>query len=149
MDNMTNKEYQEYVKKKIPKPPYLKNAVRAFLTGGIICLVGQIIRNMLFSFGLNENQVVTGTAIILVFIGALLTGLGVYDKIGKFGGAGAVIPITGFANSIVSTAMEYKREGYIFGVASKMFTIAGPVLVYGIGGSIIVGLLYIIFSSGR
>lgn len=149
MDNMTNKEYQEYVKKKIPKPPYLKNAVRAFLTGGIICLVGQIIRNMLFSFGLNENQVVTGTAIILVFIGALLTGLGVYDKIGKFGGAGAVIPITGFANSIVSTAMEYKREGYIFGVASKMFTIAGPVLVYGIGGSIVVGLLYIIFSSGR
>jgi stage V sporulation protein AC len=149
MDNMTNKEYQEYVKKKIPKPPYLRNAIRAFLTGGIICLVGQIIRNMLFSFGLNENQVVTGTAIILVFIGSLLTGLGVYDKIGKFGGAGAVIPITGFANSIVSTAMEYKREGYIFGVASKMFTIAGPVLVYGIGGSIIVGLLYIIFSSGR
>jgi stage V sporulation protein AC len=149
MDNMTNKEYQEYVKKKIPKPPYLKNAVRAFLTGGIICLVGQIIRNMLFNFGLNENQVVTGTAIILVFIGSLLTGLGVYDKIGKFGGAGAVIPITGFANSIVSTAMEYKREGYIFGVASKMFTIAGPVLVYGIGGSIVVGLLYIIFSSGR
>lgn len=149
MDNMTNKEYQEYVKKKIPKPPYLRNAIRAFLTGGIICLIGQIIRNMLFSFGLNENQVVTGTAIILVFIGSLLTGLGVYDKIGKFGGAGAVIPITGFANSIVSTAMEYKREGYIFGVASKMFTIAGPVLVYGIGGSIIVGLLYIIFSSGR
>ncbi|MFS8541431.1 MAG: stage V sporulation protein AC [Tissierellales bacterium] len=149
MDNMTNKEYQEYVKKKIPKPPYLRNAIRAFLTGGIICLIGQIIRNMLFSFGLNENQVVTGTAIILVFIGSLLTGLGVYDKIGKFGGAGAVIPITGFANSIVSTAMEYKREGYIFGVASKMFTIAGPVLVYGIGGSIVVGLLYIIFSSGR
>lgn len=149
MDNMTNKEYQEYVKKKIPKPPYLRNAIRAFLTGGIICLIGQIIRNMLFSFGLNENQVVTGTAIILVFIGSLLTGLGVYDKIGKFGGAGAVIPITGFANSIVSTAMEYKREGYVFGVASKMFTIAGPVLVYGIGGSIVVGLLYIIFSSGR
>jgi len=149
MDNITNKEYQEYVKKKIPKPPYLKNAIRAFLTGGIICLVGQIIRNMLFSFGLNENQVVSGTAIILVFIGSFLTGLGIYDKIGKFGGAGAVIPITGFANSIVSTAMEYKREGYIFGVASKMFTIAGPVLVFGIGGSIVVGLLYIIFSSGR
>ena len=149
MDNITNKEYQEYVKKKIPKPPYLKNAIRAFLTGGIICLVGQIIRNMLFSFGLNENQVVSGNAIILVFIGSFLTGLGIYDKIGKFGGAGAVIPITGFANSIVSTAMEYKREGYIFGVASKMFTIAGPVLVFGIGGSIVVGLLYIIFSSGR
>lgn len=149
MDNMTNKEYQEYVKKKIPKPPYLKNAIRAFLIGGLICLIGQIIRNILFSFGLDENQVMAGTAIILVFIGSLLTGIGVYDKIGKFGGAGAVIPITGFANSIVSTAMEHKREGYIFGVAANMFTIAGPVLVYGIGGSIVVGLLYIILTSGR
>lgn len=146
---MTNKEYQEYVKKKIPKPPYLKNAIRAFLIGGLICLIGQIIRNILFSFGLDENQVVAGTAIILVFIGSLLTGIGVYDKIGKYGGAGAVIPITGFANSIVSTAMEHKREGYIFGVAANMFTIAGPVLVYGIGGSIVVGLLYIILTSGR
>lgn len=146
---MTNKEYQEYVKKKIPKPPYLKNAIRAFLIGGLICLIGQIIRNILFSFGLDENQVMAGTAIILVFIGSLLTGIGVYDKIGKFGGAGAVIPITGFANSIVSTAMEHKREGYIFGVAANMFTIAGPVLVYGIGGSIVVGLLYIILTSGR
>ena len=146
---MTNKEYQEYVKKKIPKPPYLKNAIRAFLIGGLICLIGQIIRNILFSFGLDENQVMAGTAIILVFIGSLLTGIGVYDKIGKYGGAGAVIPITGFANSIVSTAMEHKREGYIFGVAANMFTIAGPVLVYGIGGSIVVGLLYIILTSGR
>lgn len=146
---MTNKEYQEYVKKKIPKPPYLKNAIRAFLIGGLICLIGQIIRNILFSFGLDENQVVAGTAIILVFIGSLLTGIGIYDEIGKYGGAGAVIPITGFANSIVSTAMEHKREGYIFGVAANMFTIAGPVLVYGIGGSIVVGLLYIILTSGR
>lgn len=146
---MTNKEYQEYVKKKIPKPPYLKNAIRAFLIGGLICLIGQIIRNILFSFGLDENQVMAGTAIILVFIGSLLTGIGIYDEIGKYGGAGAVIPITGFANSIVSTAMEHKREGYIFGVAANMFTIAGPVLVYGIGGSIVVGLLYIIFTSGR
>lgn len=146
---MTNKEYQEYVKKKIPKPPYLKNAIRAFLIGGLICLIGQIIRNILFSFGLDENQVMAGTAIILVFIGSLLTGIGIYDEIGKYGGAGAVIPITGFANSIVSTAMEHKREGYIFGVAANMFTIAGPVLVYGIGGSIVVGLLYIILTSGR
>ncbi len=149
MDNMTHKEYQEYVKKKVPKPPYLKNSIRAFITGGIICLIGQIIRNFLFRFGLGEKEVATGTSIILVFIGSLLTGLGIYDKIGKFGGAGAVIPITGFANSIVATAMEHKREGYIFGVAAKMFTIAGPVLVYGIGGSVVVGLLYIIFFSGR
>jgi len=85
----------------------------------------------------------------MVFLGSLLTGLGIYDKIGKFGGAGAAIPITGFANSIVAPAMEYKREGYIFGVAAKMFTIAGPVLVYGIGSSIIVGLLYLLFTAGR
>lgn len=149
MDKMTNKEYQEYVKRKIPKPAYLKNSIRAFLVGGTICLLGQIIRNILFSFGLDEKTVSIGTSITLVFIGSLLTGLGIYDKIGKFGGAGAAIPITGFANSIVAPSMEYKREGYIFGVAAKMFTIAGPVLVYGIGSSVIVGLLYLIFTSGR
>lgn len=149
MDNMTNKEYQEYVKNKVPKPNYLKNTIRAFIVGGTICLVGQIVRNGLFRFGFDEKAVVTGTAIIMVFLGSLLTGLGIYDKIGKFGGAGAAIPITGFANSIVSSAMEFKREGYIFGVAAKMFTIAGPVLVYGIGSSIIVGLLYLIFTAGR
>lgn len=149
MDNMTNKEYQEYLKRKIPKPDYMNNSIRAFIVGGTICLIGQIVRNMLFRFGFNEKEVVTGTAIIMVFLGSLLTGLGIYDKIGKFGGAGAAIPITGFANSIVAPAMEYKREGYLFGVAAKMFTIAGPVLVYGIGSSIIVGLLYLIFTAGR
>lgn len=146
---MTNKEYQEYIKSKIPKPDYLKNAIRAFVVGGSICLIGQIVRNILFRFGLDEKAVATGTSIIMVFLGSVLTGIGIYDKIGKFGGAGATIPITGFANSIVSSAMEYKREGYIFGVAAKMFTIAGPVLVYGIGSSIIVGLLYLIFTGGR
>jgi len=149
MDNMTNKEYQEYLKKKVPKPDYFKNSIRSFVVGGAICLIGQIVRNGLFRFGLDEKEVVTGTAIIMVFLGSLLTGLGIYDKIGKFGGAGAAIPITGFANSIVAPAMEYKREGYIFGVAAKMFTIAGPVLVYGIGSSIIVGLLYLLFTAGR
>lgn len=149
MDKMTNKEYQEYVKSKIPKPTYAKNMFRAFIIGGSICLLGQIIRNILFRFGLDEKSVGTGTSIILVFIGAFLTAIGVYDKIGKFGGAGAAIPITGFANSVVSPAMEYKREGLIFGVAAKMFTIAGPVLVYGIGSSVIVGILYLIFTAGR
>ncbi|NLX61594.1 MAG: stage V sporulation protein AC [Tissierellia bacterium] len=149
MDNLTNKEYQEYAKKKVPKPNYLKNSIRAFFVGGTICLIGQIIRNGLFRFGFDEKAVATGTAIIMVFLGSLLTGLGIYDKIGKFGGAGATIPITGFANSIVASAMEYKREGYIFGVAARMFTIAGPVLVYGIGSSIVVGILYLIFTAGR
>ena len=149
MKNMTNKEYQSYLKKKVPKPNYIQNSFRAFIVGGTITLIGQVVRNGLFRFGLDEKAVVTGTAIIMVFLGSLLTGIGIYDKIGKFGGAGAAIPITGFANSIVAPAMEYKREGYLFGVAAKMFTIAGPVLVYGTGSSIIVGLLYLIFTAGR
>lgn len=145
MDKMNNKEYQKYAEQKVQKPKYLRNIVTAFLVGGSICFVGQIIRNILFRFDLSEQSVATGTAIILVFIGSFLTGIGVYDEIGKFGGAGAAVPITGFANSIVAPAMEYKREGFIFGVAAKMFTIAGPVLVYGIGSSVLVGILYLIF----
>ena len=105
--------------------------------------------NMLSKFGLDEKSVAVGTSIILVFVGSFLTGIGVYDKIAKIGGAGAAIPITGFANSIVSPAMEFKREGFIFGVAARMFNIAGPVLVYGVGSSVIVGILYLIFTGGR
>ncbi len=149
MDKMNKKEYQKYAERKVPKPTYFKNILYAFLVGGGICTLGQIIRNGLFKLGLEEKLVATGTSIILIFIGAFLTGIGVYDKIGKIGGAGATIPITGFANSIVSPAMEFKKEGYIFGVAARMFSIAGPVLVYGTGSSIIVGLLYLIFKKGR
>ncbi|TJX14702.1 stage V sporulation protein AC [Tissierella creatinini] len=145
MDKLNKKEYQKFSDKKSPKPKYLKNIVMAFLVGGIICAFGQVIINFLKSLGLDEKAVGAGTSIILVFLGAILTGLGVYDKIGKVGGAGAAIPITGFANAIVSPAMEYKREGFIFGVAAKMFTVAGPVLVYGIGSSVIVGLLSLLF----
>lgn len=149
MDNMNNKEYQKYAERKIPKPTYFKNILYAFVVGGAICVFGQVIRNMLFKFGLDENSVTIATSIILVFVGSFLTGIGIYDKIGKIGGAGAAIPITGFANSIVSPAMEYKREGFIFGVAARMFSIAGPVLVYGVGSSVIVGILYLIFTKGR
>ncbi|NLV89424.1 MAG: stage V sporulation protein AC [Tissierellia bacterium] len=149
MENMTNKEYQQYAEKKIPKPTYFKNMLMAFLVGGIICTIGQLIRNWLFNSGLDEKAVAGGTSIILVFIGALLTGLGVYDKIGKIGGAGAAIPITGFSNAIVSPAMEHRTEGLIFGVASKMFIIAGPVLVYGVSSSVIVGILYLLLTKGR
>jgi len=141
MDKLNNKDYQEYVKKKIPKPTYLKNLILAFIVGGIFCTLGQIIINYLKGSGLDDKMASAATSITMVFIGALLTGLGVYDKIGKIGGAGAAIPITGFANAIVSPAMEFKKEGFIFGVASKMFIIAGPVLVYGIGSSIIVGII--------
>jgi stage V sporulation protein AC len=149
MDNMNNKDYQEYAEKKVPKPTYMKNIILAFLVGGAICVLGQIIINYLKKVGLNEKDAGTGASIILIFIGALLTGLGVYDKIGKIGGAGAAIPITGFSNAIVSPAMEFKKEGFIFGVASKMFVIAGPVIVYGVGSSVIVGILYLLFTKGR
>ncbi|CCQ92553.1 Stage V sporulation protein AC [[Clostridium] ultunense Esp] len=149
MDKMTNKEYQKYAEKKIPKPTYFKNILYAFIVGGLICVLGQILRNILFKYGLDEKTVTSATSILLVFLGSFLTGLGFYDKLGKIGGAGAAIPITGFANSIVSPAMEFKREGFIFGVAARMFSIAGPVLVYGVSSSIIVGILYLLLSKGR
>jgi len=147
MDKLNKKDYQNFVDEKVPKPTYIRNKISAFLVGGLICTVGEFINNYLGSMGLNQDSVAAGTSILLVFIGALLTGLGLYDKIGKIGGAGAAVPITGFANSIVSPAMEFKREGFIFGVAAKMFVIAGPVLVYGVGSSIIVGLLQILFKG--
>lgn len=149
MENMNKKDYQKYAERKIPKPTHFKNIILAFLVGGAICTVGQIVRAWLTRNGLDEKSVASGTAIIMVFIGAFLTGLGVYDKIGKVGGAGAAVPITGFSNAMVSPAMEFKTEGLIFGVAAKIFTIAGPVLVYGVGSSIVVGILHLLFTKGR
>jgi stage V sporulation protein AC len=125
-----------------PKPKMLKNSVLAFLVGGAICDVGQFFNNYLLGIGIGKDEVGTYVSIIMVFIGALLTGIGIYDKLANFAGAGSVVPITGFANSIVSPAMEFKKEGFIFGVGAKMFTIAGPVLVYGISSSVIVGIIY-------
>lgn len=147
MDNLNKKDYEKFADNKVPKPTYVKNMVLAFLVGGSICTIGEFINKYLSNQGYNEELAGMATTILMIFIGALLTGLGVYDKIGKVGGAGAAIPITGFANSMVAPAMEYKREGFIFGVASKMFIIAGPVFVYGIGSSIIVGLLSILFRG--
>ncbi len=149
MDKLNKKDYEKFVTDKIPKPTYIKNIIWAFVIGGLICTLGQLIRNWLISRGLNEEQVASGTSILLVFLGSFLTGIGVYDKIAKFAGAGSAVPITGFANSIVSPAMEYKREGYVFGVAAKMFLIAGPVLVYGVGSSIIVGIIYLLLGGGK
>lgn len=136
------KEYKKYVDKKIPKPAYFKNSLWAFFVGGTICTFAQFVLNVVKGFGLNKTEANTITVITMVFLGAFLTGLGVYDKIGKKGGAGSIVPITGFANSIVSPAMEFKREGYILGVGAKMFSLAGPVLVYGFGSSVIIGLIY-------
>lgn len=146
-DNSTRKEkekkeYQQIVKIKSPKSNIFKNCIMAFIVGGLICDIGQFFSNMLLNAGLPQEEASTYVSIIMIFLGALLTGLGVYDNIGKYAGAGSIVPITGFANSIVSPAMEFKREGYVFGVAGKMFVIAGPVLVYGITSSVIVGLIY-------
>ena len=141
------KDYKKYVDEISPKPKYLKNYTLAFIVGGIICVIGQIINDLYSKVGnLDKIPASTATSITLIFIGAFLTGLGVYDLIGKRAGAGSIIPITGFANSIVSPAMEYKREGFDLGVGANLFKIAGPVLVYGIGSSIICGFIYYIFT---
>lgn len=143
----TKQTYQEYVDKKSPNSPILKNCFNAFWVGGLICTIGQVIMNICKERGFDQALSGTIVSIILIGISAFLTGLNLFNKIGKFSGAGSLIPITGFANSIVSPAMEYKSEGYIMGVGGKMFTVAGPVLVFGISASIIVGIIYLIFNT--
>ena len=140
------KDFQKISKEMAPKPQYFKNIILAFIVGGIICTIGQFILNIMFRFGMDEEAAKQWLPIIMIFIGALLTGFGVYDKIASFGGAGTVVPITGFSNAVVSPAIEFKKEGFVFGVAAKMFTIAGPVLVYGIGTSVIIGIIYYILG---
>ena len=142
----TQKDYQEYVNQKSPNSPILKNCFNAFWVGGLICSIGQIIFSFCLYKGLDETASGTIVSIILIALSAFLTGLNIFNKIGKFAGAGSLVPITGFANSIVAPAMEYKSEGYIMGVGAKMFTVAGPVLVYGISTSIIVGIVYFLFN---
>ena len=142
----TKKDYQNYVDKKSPNSPIFKNCFNAFWVGGTICIIGQLVWEACKANGLEQQTCTTIVSIILIFISAFLTALNIFNKIGKFAGAGSLIPITGFANSIVSPAMEYKSEGYVMGVGGKMFTVAGPVLVYGISASIIVGIIYMIFG---
>lgn len=142
----TPKEYSDYVNKKSPNSPILKNCFNAFWVGGLICSIGQIIFDFCKYKGLEVTQSNTIVSIVLIAIAVFLTGLNIFNKIGKFAGAGSLIPITGFANSIVSPAIEYKSEGYIMGVGAKMFTVAGPVLVYGISTSVIVGMIAALFS---
>lgn len=139
-----NKNYLSYVNAVTPKTKHLHNCFRAFLVGGLICCIGQFIRYMLeFLAGLNGDELAGTVSMVLIFLGTLLTGLGVYDKIGKNAGAGSIVPITGFANSVCSPAMEFKTEGWIYGTAAKMFIIAGPILVYGILGGTLVGIVYL------
>ena len=133
--------------KNLLTPQFSKIVLMHFGFGGLICSVGQIIMNICKERGFDTTTSGTIVSILLIGISAFLTGLNLFNKIGKFAGAGSLIPITGFANSIVSPAMEYKSEGYIMGVGGKMFTVAGPVLVFGISASILVGIIYLIFNT--
>ncbi|MBS5925654.1 MAG: stage V sporulation protein AC [Clostridium sp.] len=139
--------FQTLEKEVEPKPQIVKNCIRAFLVGGLICDLGQIIMTVLKNYDFSKDEIGAITSICMVFLGALLTGVGIYDKIAAYAGAGTVVPITGFSNAIVAPAIEFKKEGFVFGVAAKMFTIAGPVLVYGIGSSVIVGIVYYIITK--
>ena len=143
----TKQEYSDYVDQKSPNSPILKNCFNAFWVGGLICSIGQIIMDFCEYQGMDQTSASTVVSIILIAISAILTGLNVFNKIGKFAGAGSLVPITGFANSIVSPAIEYKSEGYIMGVGGKMFTVAGPVLVFGISASVIIGIIATFFQG--
>ncbi|MHB1652235.1 MAG: stage V sporulation protein AC [Desulfitobacteriaceae bacterium] len=135
-------EYKGLTQKITPKPTVVRNSFWAFMVGGAICALAQVIINLFVGAGLPRPDASTATTALMIFLGALLTGLGVYDEIGKYAGAGSIVPVTGFANSIVAPALEYKREGYVMGVGARLFTVAGPVLVYGITTSIVVGIIY-------
>lgn len=143
---MTNKEYNEYVKRKTPNSKVVSNCIKAFISGGIICVIGQCILSFFKKCGLDTEMAGMAESIVLIFFGALLTGLDIYPKIAKFAGAGTVVPITGFANSVVSPALEAKTEGMILGVGAKIFTIAGPVILYGTLASWVAGIIYFIIS---
>lgn len=140
--NMSKKEYNAYVQRLAPKSPIGKDLLNAFWTGGLICVLGQLIQNGWTAAGLDKDAAGSATAISLIFLSAVLTALSVYNCIAKFAGAGTLVPITGFANSVVSPAMEYRSEGLVTGMAAKMFTIAGPVIVYGTVASVLYGVIY-------
>ncbi len=137
--DMTPQEYQSYVKSLAPKSPIVKDTALAFLVGGAICTLGQLIQNGFLSLGLEKTAAGTATSICLVFLSALLTGLNLYNSIARFAGAGTLVPITGFANAVVSPAIDFKSEGFITGMAAKMFAVAGPVIVFGTLASVIYG----------
>ena len=135
-------EYQQRVKELSPNSHTARDCFRAFVVGGIICVIGQAITNMFSKNGLSQNETGMYTSMVLIFIASLLTGLGVYQKIGRFAGAGSIVPITGFSNSVTSPALEFKKEGFILGLGAKIFIVAGPVILYGTLTSVLVGLVY-------
>lgn len=139
---MTEKQYQRLVGELAPKSPLWKDCLNAFWIGGLICTLGQLAMNGYIALGLDKENAGTATSMTLVALSALLTGLSLYDNIAKYAGAGTLVPITGFANSIAAPAVEFKTEGFILGVGAKMFTIAGPVIVYGVSASVVYGFIY-------
>ena len=139
---MTERQYQRLVEELAPKSPIWKDCINAFWVGGLICALGQLALNGYTALGLNEQLAGTATAMSLVALSALLTGLSVYDDIAKIAGAGTLVPITGFANAVAAPAVEFKTEGFVLGVGAKMFTIAGPVIVYGTVASVVYGVIY-------
>lgn len=143
---MTEKQYEQLVQEMAPKSPTIRDCCNAFWIGGLICAIGQFFLNCYSAWGLDKDAAGTATSITLVALSALLTGLSLYDNIAKHAGAGTLVPITGFANAIAAPAIEFKTEGMILGTAAKMFTIAGPVIVYGVSASVVYGLIYWIFA---
>lgn len=144
--DMSPKEYQKYVQQKSKKSPIVKDVALAFLIGGAICVVGQAIQNGWSAAGLSKEDAGTATSCTLVFLSALLTGLNLYNKLARFGGAGTLVPITGFANAVVSPAIDFKSEGIVTGMAAKMFLVAGPVIVFGTLASVIYGVILKLFN---
>ena len=145
--NMNPKEYNRYVARLAKKSPLGKDLLNSFLIGGLICVVGQLILNGYTALELSEQDAAAATSVSLVFLSAVLTALSVYDDLAKIAGAGTLVPITGFANAVVSPAIEFKAEGFVTGMAAKMFIIAGPVIVYGTVASVLYGVILVIFGG--
>ncbi len=140
-------EYQNLVDQIKPKPDILKHCVWAFVVGGLICGFAQVLVNYLLSLGVSRTDAGSAVSCIMIFLAAFFTGIGVYDELGKRAGAGSIVPITGFANAIVASAMEYKREGFIFGVGARIFSVAGPTLVFGFAVAVVAGLIKVFLST--
>ena len=145
--NMSNKDYDKFVQERAEKSPIVKNCLFAFFIGGGICVLGQAIMDWFLSLGLEKTDAGTAVSVSLVALSALLTGLNLYNKLGRYGGAGTLVPITGFANAVVSPAIDFKTEGFVTGMAAKMFTVAGPVIVFGVTASVIYGVILMIFGA--
>ncbi len=144
--DMSNRDYDKFVQARAAKSPLVKDCLFAFVIGGGICVLGQAIMDGFTALGLEKTDAGTATSISLIALSALLTGLNLYNKLGRFGGAGTLVPITGFANAVVSPAIDFKTEGFITGMAAKMFTVAGPVIVFGVAASVIYGIILMLIG---